>query len=67
MQKIKKLSQTAILTSLCLFLTSTPMLAQTYPNKPVKVVVPFPAGGIVDILARSVTEKIASNWDHPSS
>jgi tripartite-type tricarboxylate transporter receptor subunit TctC len=65
MQKIKKLSQTAILTSLCLFLTSTPMLAQTYPNKPVKVVVPFPAGGIVDILARSVTEKIASNWGSP--
>ena len=39
--------------------------AQTYPAKPVRVVVPFPAGGIVDILARTVTDKIAANWGTP--
>ena len=39
--------------------------AQTYPAKPVRVVVPFPAGGIVDILARTVTDKIAANWGSP--
>ncbi len=39
--------------------------AQTYPAKPVRVVVPFPAGGIVDILTRAVTEKMASNWGQP--
>jgi tripartite-type tricarboxylate transporter receptor subunit TctC len=39
--------------------------AQAYPAKPVRVVVPFPGGGIVDILTRAVTEKIAANWGSP--
>ena len=29
------------------------------------VVVPFPAGGIVDILTRAITEKMASSWGQP--
>ena len=39
--------------------------AQAYPAKPVRVVVPFPGGGIVDILTRAVTEKISTNWGTP--
>ena len=51
---------------LCLVLFGiSPLQAQTYPQKPVRVIVPFPAGGIVDILTRSITEKIASNWGTP--
>lgn len=46
-------------------LVAGPSIAQTYPAKPVRVIVPFPAGGIVDILARIVTDKIASNWGSP--
>lgn len=48
-----------------LLLAATPLQAQTYPAKPVRVVVPFPAGGIVDVLARTVTDKIATNWGSP--
>ncbi|MGA7529089.1 MAG: tripartite tricarboxylate transporter substrate binding protein BugD, partial [Pseudolabrys sp.] len=34
-------------------------LAQTYPAKPITVVVPFPAGGPSDVVARIVTEHMS--------
>jgi tripartite-type tricarboxylate transporter receptor subunit TctC len=37
-------------------------IAQPYPSKPVRVIVPYPSGGIVDLLARAITEKIAAGW-----
>ncbi|WP_458766371.1 Bug family tripartite tricarboxylate transporter substrate binding protein [Cupriavidus basilensis] len=36
-----------------------PALADTYPTKPIRVIVPFPAGGGTDIIAREVTNKVA--------
>ena len=36
-----------------------------YPNRPIRVVVPYPAGGIVDIVARAVTEQVGRDWKQP--
>ena len=33
--------------------------AEKYPDKPVKVIVPFPAGGITDIASRLITQKLS--------
>jgi tripartite-type tricarboxylate transporter receptor subunit TctC len=33
-----------------------------YPNRPIHIVVPYPAGGIVDIVARAVTEQVGRDW-----
>jgi tripartite-type tricarboxylate transporter receptor subunit TctC len=33
-----------------------------YPNRPIHIVVPYPAGGIVDIVARAVTEQIGRDF-----
>ncbi|MCC6474085.1 MAG: tripartite tricarboxylate transporter substrate binding protein [Burkholderiales bacterium] len=37
-------------------------LAQGYPAKPVRVIVPFPPGGGVDTVARVVTQKFPESW-----
>ena len=39
--------------------------AQGYPNKPVKLIVPFTAGSATDILARTVGQKLSEKWVQP--
>ncbi len=39
--------------------------AQDYPNKPVKLIVPFPPGGGTDILARPIAQKLSEKWGQP--
>ena len=40
--------------------------AQDYPSKPITLIVPFPAGGGVDVIGRIVADKLrpssASRW-----
>ena len=36
-----------------------------FPQKPVRIVVPYPAGGTSDILARSIGQKLQEQWGQP--
>ncbi len=42
----------------CLLLVAATAHAQTYPAKPVRVVVPFPPGGPTDVVARGIAQKM---------
>lgn len=37
----------------------------TYPNKPVKIVLPYPAGGGSDAVARMIADKLQQAWGQP--
>lgn len=39
--------------------------AQSFPAKPIRIVVPFPPGGSTDLLARRIGEKLAAVWGQP--
>ncbi len=39
--------------------------AQNYPEKPVTMIAPFPAGGSVDLVARAVAQHMSEDWKQP--
>ena len=39
--------------------------AQTYPEKTVVIVAPFPAGGSVDLIARAIAQHMSETWKQP--
>ncbi|CAM3788560.1 tripartite tricarboxylate transporter substrate binding protein [Polynucleobacter antarcticus] len=54
-----------LLTTLCLLMTSGLSRAQSWPDRPIKVIVPYAAGGGVDPVARLVSLKLAEIWKQP--
>jgi len=48
-------------------LVAVPLVAcaQTYPSKPIRYVVPFPAGGPLDIVARALGQELNKSWGQP--
>ena len=54
-----------ILTVLAATLATTGALAQNYPSRPVKIIVPFAAGGPADVYARVLADKLSRTMGQP--
>lgn len=54
-----------VLASLALALAGQ-VSAQPFPSKPIKVIVPYSAGGVVDVIARSVGDRMSQSMGQPS-
>ena len=64
----RPLGKTAVIVLLAFFLMGVmvaPLCAQTYPNKPVRFILPFPAGGLTDVLGRIMGQKFADGLGQP--
>src|SRR2546423_3316176 len=44
---------------------SVPAAAQPYPAKPIRIICAFPVGGIADIYARIIGQRVAETWGQP--
>ena len=47
------------------FAVLTPARAQDYPTRPVKIIVPFPAGGTADVMPRLIGDWLSRKWGQP--
>jgi tripartite-type tricarboxylate transporter receptor subunit TctC len=59
------MSRMRILFAVLISVISFNLFAQDWPTKPVRIIVPFPAGGSADLLPRIVGEKLAEKWGQP--
>jgi tripartite-type tricarboxylate transporter receptor subunit TctC len=47
------------------FALSVPAAAQNYPERPIRMIAPFPAGGLADVLARAVGDEMSKALGQP--
>jgi tripartite-type tricarboxylate transporter receptor subunit TctC len=53
------------LTAMSIAAVASQAEAQSYPNRPIRMIAPFPAGGLVDVLARAIGEELAKTLGQP--
>lgn len=62
---MKLLSRLSLALSAAVAATTCAVAATNYPERPIRLVVPFSAGGTSDVLARAVGQKLAENLGQP--
>lgn len=65
MKTMNQLLSSVLATVLAGVLGAAPALADTFPSKPIRLVVPFGAGGVADLTARTVAQKMSESLGQP--
>jgi tripartite-type tricarboxylate transporter receptor subunit TctC len=63
--KISRRNIAALALTACLPLAPLSASANSYPDKPVRIVMPFPAGGMGDVVARALATDLSKLWGQP--
>ena len=62
---MKRIAAFLAAASTSLVLVTTLLAQSAFPVRTVKIIVPFPGGGINDVLARILADKLAIKWSQP--
>lgn len=62
---LKPWSVRALMTAAILAVGAVSASAQTFPTKPVSIVVPYPPGGATDVIARLIAQRLSVSWGQP--
>jgi tripartite-type tricarboxylate transporter receptor subunit TctC len=61
----RRLLQAVLLAIMICVAWVPPAAAQPYPGKPIKLIVPFPVGGVADVYARIIANRLGDTWGQP--
>jgi tripartite-type tricarboxylate transporter receptor subunit TctC len=65
MSGIRTLGFAASIAAMLLGGTLCAQAEDNYPNRPIRIIVPYPPGGIVETIARDITEQVGRDWKQP--
>lgn len=54
-----------LVAAVVIFCFASPAAAQTYPSKPIEIIIPFSAGSATDTLARTLATELTKHWGQP--
>jgi tripartite-type tricarboxylate transporter receptor subunit TctC len=62
---VRRLLPATLLAAILCILSAVPALAQQFPSKPVRLLIPWPAGGSTDVLGRALAHELSAVWKQP--
>ena len=62
---MKKAMFAALLAGAMLAVPAASVLAQSFPSKPIRIIVPYPPGGAVDVFGRTIGQKLSERLGQP--